>query len=138
MKKRYAMTLMEIMIVIFIITTIVGVLGVNMKGSMEKGKAFKSVQGGRQIYEVLTMELAQGNCTEDELRKETANVLRSSGLVRNPDQLLKDGWGQPFTITCQSGEIRVRSPRYEEYATKKSLELEPFMLAANESTEPKN
>lgn len=127
MKKRYAMTLMEIMIVIFIITTIVGVLGVNMKGSMEKGKAFKSVQGGRQIYEVLSMELSQGNCTEDDLRENTESVLANSGLVRKADQLMKDGWGNSYKITCNNGEIRVRSTKYEAYAKKKNIELEPFM-----------
>ena len=127
MKKRYAMTLMEIMIVIFIITTIVGVLGVNMKGSMEKGKAFKSVQGGRQIYEVLTMELAQGNCDEKEVRDHPETVLANSGLVRKAEQLLKDGWGKPYEITCKNGDVRIKSTKYEEYAKKKNLELEPFM-----------
>ena len=98
-----------------------------MKGSMEKGKAFKSVQGGRQIYEVLTMELAQGNCDEKEVRDHPETVLANSGLVRKAEQLLKDGWGKPYEITCKNGDVRTKSTKYEEYAKKKNLELEPFM-----------
>ncbi|MDX8430865.1 MAG: type II secretion system protein [Candidatus Algichlamydia australiensis] len=129
MKKRFAMTLMEIMIVIFIITTIVGVLGVNMKGSMEKGKAFKSAQGSRQIYEILTMEYAQGNCTLEQIRNkdEVVRIIENSGLVRKADQLMRDGWGSEYEITCNNEDIRVHSTKYDEYARKKNIELESFM-----------
>ena len=41
-KSKKAMTLLEVMIVIFIIGIISSVIGYNMKGSLEKAKAFKT------------------------------------------------------------------------------------------------
>ena len=42
MQKKRALTLLEIMIVIVLIGIIGSVIGVNMKGSLDAGKAFKS------------------------------------------------------------------------------------------------
>ena len=41
-KKQYALTLIEIMIVIVLIGLIGSVIGANMKGSLDEGKAFKT------------------------------------------------------------------------------------------------
>ncbi len=62
-KTRRAMTLLEIMIVIFIIGIISSVIGYNMKGSLEKAKAFKTTEGIKKITEIFELELAQGTTT---------------------------------------------------------------------------
>ena len=81
-KKKQPMTLLEIMIVIFIIGIIGSVIGYNMKGSLEEGKAFKSKEGSRQVYEILTLEVAKG--TEmSEITSKTAEVLEASEWVNS-------------------------------------------------------
>ena len=47
-KKKRSMTLLEVMIVIFIIGIIGSIVGYNMKGSMEKARAFKRVRGSKK------------------------------------------------------------------------------------------
>ena len=56
MKKKYTMTLLEIMIVIFIIGIIGSVIGYNMRGSLDNGKAFKTKEGSRKLYEIIQLE----------------------------------------------------------------------------------
>ena len=45
MRKKRAITLLEIMIVILLIGLIGGVVSYNLKGTLDKGKAFAAVLG---------------------------------------------------------------------------------------------
>lgn len=121
--KKKAMTLLEIMIVIFIIGIIGSVIGYNMKGSLDEGKAFKTREGARQIYEILTLEKAKTNKNISNVKK----TLENSGLVRKVDDLMKDGWGKAYTITFEGDDVIVRSDNYNSYAKKKNIDVEPFM-----------
>lgn len=96
------MTLLEIMIVIFLIGTIASVIGYNMKGSLDKGKAFKTEQAQKQIRDILLLEIANGR-TLSEVLKKPKHFLENSGLVRDSESLLKDGWGFKMKIE-PSGE----------------------------------
>lgn len=130
LKKKHPMTLLEIMIVIFIIGIIGSVIGYNMKGSLEEGKAFKSKEGARQIYEVLTLEMAKGLTMEDVTSK-TEEILKSSGMIKSAEDLLKDGWGVKYDIKAtQSGDdIRIISGPYMNYLTKKNRKKQiPFWM----------
>lgn len=118
MKKKYSLTLLEIMIVIFLIGLIGSVIGYNMKGSLDKGRAFRTEQAAEQIRDILLMEIAKG-ASADEVISKKEEYLKHSGLVKDPTKLLKDGWGQPFTITKKSDDdIRVVSRRLQEYRSK--------------------
>ena len=109
--KRKAMTLLEIMIVIFLIGLIGSVIGYNMKGSLDKGKMFKTEKGAEQIRDILMLEVAQG-ASPEVVVKEHARILRDSGLFKDVDKILKDGWNQPYDIGLDDdGEIYVRSSR---------------------------
>jgi prepilin-type N-terminal cleavage/methylation domain-containing protein len=120
MQKR-PMTLLEVMIVIFIIGIIGSVVGYNMKGSLEKGKVFKTEHAMRQIEEILTLEMAKDRIEEKQMneKQKIKEVLKESGLVRNPDEIMKDGWGKEFDITIVNGEVNVTSTNYENYKNKK-------------------
>jgi len=120
------MTLLEVMIVIAIIGIISSVVGFNMKGSMDKGKAFKTVQGARQIHEILSLELSRVGKIDD-LQSEAKALLQDSGLVQNVDKLLKDGWGNQYEIRYVDDDVQVVSKYYTNYAEKKGLEIEEFM-----------
>lgn len=121
-KKKRAITLLEIMIVIFLIGLIGGVVGYNMKGSLDKGKAFKSREGAAKIENILTLQIAQdwdpaSLQTQDNIRK----CLQESRMVKDVDKLLKDGWGSPYDIKVdQDGTVTVTSPKLEEYDKKKT------------------
>ena len=124
MKKKYAMTLLEIMIVIFIIGIIGSVIGYNMKGSLNKGKAFKTKEGINKIYEIVQLEQAQGKTIspEDDLHEKVKELLNNSGLVRKPDEMIKDGWGEVYAFEVVNNELRMISRSYEDYCEKNDIE----------------
>lgn len=120
-KKRY-LTLLEIMIAIFLITLITGAIGYNMKGTLEKGKAFRTEQAQQQLIDLLTICLAEG-ADPNEISAKPADFLKRSGLAKDPDSLVRDGWKQPFQITLNRDKqsFRVRSKALEQYNRKHNL-----------------
>ncbi len=123
-KRKHPMTLLEIMIVIFIIGIIGSVIGYNMKGSLEEGKAFKSEQGSKQVYDILTLEIAKGGRIED-IVENPERYLDKSGFAKNPKKLLQDGWGQDYLIIRNGvDDLFVVSHDYLRYREKKNLDLE--------------
>jgi type II secretory pathway pseudopilin PulG len=64
-QMKRTLTLLEIMIVIFLITLITGVIGYNMKGSLDKGKAFRTSQAKEQLHDMLLLALAEGESMEN-------------------------------------------------------------------------
>lgn len=128
-KKKRTLTLLEIMIVIVLIGLIGSVIGRNMMGSMDEGKAFKTRQARDQIKDILTLEVARG-ATMDQVIATPKTYLENSGLVKKPDDFVKDGWGVPFEIKAdpdEAGNIIVRSDKLVEYDRKKSTKLgQPF------------
>ncbi len=98
MIKRRALTLIEIMIVIFIIGLIGSVIGYNMKGSLDEGKSFKCEQGSKQVYDFLTLQMAQQDKEIDNILSDPEEALRATGFVNRPDKLIKDGWNQKYVI----------------------------------------
>jgi type II secretory pathway pseudopilin PulG len=111
-KKRF-MTLLEIMIVILLIGIITSVVGYNMKGSLEKGKIFKTRQAQSQIKDLLLLEIGSGADIDDVI-KDPHKYIKKSNLAKNPDNLLKDGWNVPFIITKKNdSDIDVKSKKLE-------------------------
>jgi general secretion pathway protein G len=125
-KKKRAMTLMETMIVIFIIGVIGSVIGFNMRGSLEESKAFKSREGISRLYEILQMEMATGRTSVAAIVADPKTALKQSGMTKKLDQLLKDGWDQSydFVATDQGDDIRIISSKYEDYCRSKGKTIE--------------
>lgn len=118
-KKKKAITLLEIMIVIFLIGLIGSVIGYNVKGSLEEGKAFRSEQGIERLHDILLMEAASG-ISISEIIEAPGFYVKKSGLSSNPAKLLKDGWGQPYKLTAKGDyDIAIHSEAYDKYKTKK-------------------
>ena len=136
-KKKRALTLIEIMIVIVLIGLIGSVIGVNMKGSMEEGKAFKTRKGIDQITDILLLEVARG-ATIAEVVADPEIYLENSGLVKNPKNYLKDGWGAPYEIKVSgknSGNIVVSSSNLNKYDRKKKNKTGGSSAVAEEDAE---
>lgn len=136
MRKKYAMTLLEIMIVIFIIGIIGSVIGYNMRGSLDNGKAFKTKEGAKKLYEIVQLESTQDKDLQNEssLSEDIAFILKQSGLVKNVKELMRDGWGNEYQFSIEEGELRFRSAKYDAYCEKKGVNKEyPW---DNEDTSP--
>jgi general secretion pathway protein G len=115
MKKR-ALTLLEIMIVIFLITLVTGTIGYSMRGTLEKGRVFKTEQAKEQLHDLLLICLAEeGNA--DAIAKDPGTYLKKLGLAKDPDGLLKDGWNEDFQISVLGNDLdfKIRSEALERY-----------------------
>ena len=124
-KKRHPLTLLEIMIVIFLIGLIGSVIGYNMKGSLDEGRYFKSDQAAKQIRSLLLLEVAKGASMDDVIGDPAGN-LKNAGIIKNVDKLMKDGWGNDFKVTADGDDIKVTTIKLEDYrvAKKKPKEVD--------------
>ena len=116
MRKKRAITLLEIMIVILLIGLIGGVVSYNLKGTLEKGKAFASDEGARKLEDILNLEIQQGTKTALEIARDKSDdratvkeCVLNSGLISKQQvtKFLKDGWGEFFSIHKVGGENQV-------------------------------
>lgn len=123
-RKKRALTLLEIMIVIFLIGLIGSVIGYNMKGSLDEGKYFKTKQAAKQVRDILLLEMAKGT-PRDTVTANPEQYLKDSGLVKNPNKLLKDGWGTPFAITPEgTDDIKVTTPKLDALLAQKNEKID--------------
>ncbi len=118
-RKKRTLTLFEVMIVILLITLIGGVLGYNMKGSLEKGKIFRSRQAEAQLHDMLLLALAEGKSARD-IEEDPGKIIKELKLAKNPQKLLVDGWGSPFEVKAiyNGSDFSIKSPNQEKYAEK--------------------
>ncbi len=124
-KQKRAVTLLEMMIVVVLIGIIASVIGVNMKKSLDEGKAFKTERAKEQIHDAVLYHIATSDqytlkqIIEDEeiLQK----VLDESPLIKDSASFLKDGWGDRFQIklTRDKHEFAVESVNLNKYKEKK-------------------
>ena len=135
MKKKKAMTLLEIMIVIFLIGLIGSVIGYSMKGSLDEGRVFKSERAIEQIHSILELEVAKG-VSIDVVVANAERYLRNSGMVKDPRKMLKDGWDQPFIISVRAGRISVVSRRLDNFKRAKRERLGTPEPSAEEEEAP--
>lgn len=113
--KRRCITLIEIMIVMFLIALIAGVVTYNYRGSLEEGKAFKSKAAMDKIETILNLAVAEDPSLMDHISSEWVKVIQSSPLVKNANDLVKDGWGIPFQVSAEGNVIHVHSSKFDEY-----------------------
>ncbi len=136
-QKKRSLTLLEIMIVIVLIGLIGSVIGVNMKGSLDEGKAFKTKQAREQITDILMLEVARG-ATVEEVIKNPEKYLANSGLIKKPSDYIKDGWGERFEVKLdgrRTGNIIVKSSRLNTYERKKNEKLGKAQVEDDENEE---
>jgi len=115
LKKRF-ITLIEMMIVMFLIAMITGVIAYNYTGSLEEGKAFKTKNGIEKIKTIVDLHMATSS---SESSANIPSIIESSPLVKNPEELLKDGWGQHYRFDKdEKGDLLVISEKYNEYLAK--------------------
>lgn len=110
--RRRFVTLIEMMIVMFLIALITGVVAYNYRGSLDEGKAFKTKAGIDKLQTILNLAMAEN---PDLSEGNWQDIIRNSPLVQNPDSLMKDGWGHTYNVSIQDSNVTVSSPTYETY-----------------------
>ena len=100
-KKRF-LTLIEMMIVMFIIAMITGGLAYRYVGSLDESRAFKTKVSIERLSGILNLKAADdpaflGNLTGWE------EMVAGSPLVSNPKDIINDGWGQRFQVDVVDG-----------------------------------
>lgn len=100
-KKRYV-TLIEMMIVMFLIALITGVVAYNYRGSLDEGKKFKTKVARNKIEQILTMRIAEDPSLLSGIENNWSEIVKNDPLVQDPKQLLTDGWGSPFVVTVEN------------------------------------
>ncbi len=98
--KRYV-TLIEMMIVISIIVVIIGALGYNFQGSLERGKRFKTETGIEKIQTILSLVVAENPEAINNISTHWKEYIKKSPLVQNPETLYVDGWGKPYQVSVE-------------------------------------
>lgn len=114
--KRRFVTLIEMMIVMFLIALITGVVAYNYRGTLDEGKAFKTKAGIEKLQTILSLAVADDpniNLNGEGWK----DFIKASPLVQNPSALIKDGWGSDYTINydANTGNVIISSAKYEAY-----------------------
>ena len=136
--KKRPLTLLEIMIVIFLIGLISSVIGVNLKKSLDEGRSFKSEQGAAQIRDLLLLEVAKGRSIQKVVEQKEM-YLKESGMVKNVKALLKDGWGKAYVITIKNNnDISVKSEANANYKANRKKKLGPDELDQDQTPDDDN
>ncbi len=106
------------MIVIFLITLITGTVGYSMRGTLDKGRAFRTEQAREQLHDLLLICLAEhGNA--EEIAKNPVQYLKQLGLAKDPENLVKDGWKKDFLISVKNkSDFSIKSESWEKYKEK--------------------
>lgn len=118
-KKNY-ITLIEIMIVMFLIALITGVLAYNYRGSLDQGKVFKTKAAIEKLETILNLSVAEDPSLSDSIEENWQSVIKKSPLVKNADDLIKDGWGKEYRVERNSdGQIEVYSEALNDYEKSK-------------------
>lgn len=109
--KKRPVTLIEIMIVILLIGLIGGALAFNMRGSVDKGKLFKTEQNCLRVYDTLMMEYAKGELTLQQIVADKTKIMEASLLVKDGVKLLKDAWGKDLEIQIDKDNLVIFSQK---------------------------
>lgn len=120
-RKRHPITLLEIMIVILLIGVIGGVLSYNLKGTLDRGKVFRTEEGMKRLKEILELQLETGKYSRADLLGSTDSskakeCVKDSKFIspQNLDAFLKDGWNEPYIITEANNELHISSYRLDQ------------------------
>lgn len=113
--KKRAITLIEIMIVMFLIAIITAAVAINITGSLDEGKAFKTKTNIEKLENILNLMVADDPNLQSTISSDWADRIKTSPLVADPNALSRDGWGYAYQVYVEDGVVHVTSPKFEEY-----------------------
>lgn len=130
-KQNKSFTLIELMVVIALIGIIGGVLTYNLKGSLEKGKVFKTQESKHQIKNILNLASIEDNVSIEEVIENWEHYIRNSPLIQNHEKIINDAWNHLFEVSYYEDNIVIQSRKLQAYYRKHNIipdpEDEPFI-----------
>jgi len=127
MKKRRAITLIEMIVVMLLIATITGAIAYNYRESLNQGKVFKTKEAISRIETILNLELADKPEELGEIQQHWQECVKRSPLVKDPNQFLVDAWGAAYVVTLKHSNdtgqpyFEVESENLKRYENNKRL-----------------
>lgn len=113
-------TLIEVMIVMFLIALITGVLAYNYKGSLDKGKEFKTKAAMEKLETILNLRIAEDPGLLENIEDQWQVEVKKSPLVQNAKDLIYDGWGKVYRVEKNAeGELEITSDGLKEFEEKR-------------------
>jgi general secretion pathway protein G len=114
---RRFVTLIEIMIVMFLIALITGVIAYNYRGSLEEGKIFKTRAGIQKIETILNLEIAKHPGLRSDISNQWQQILSHSAIVHDAKALSVDGWGELYNVALdpETSAVVVTSKKLDDY-----------------------
>ena len=109
-KRRYV-TLIEVMIVMFLIALIAGVVAYNYRGSLDEGRAFETKQNIEKLKNILELEIAKSPSSNYATLGEGGwrKLVEESPLVKDKVRIFLDGWGAPLVVDFKGNDIEIYS-----------------------------
>ncbi len=114
-RKKRKVTLIEMMIVMFLIALIIGIVSYNYAGTLEKGKAFKTQIGIEKLRTILSLHASEFPDSLNDMPSRWQDYVKQSSLVQDQKALTVDGWGTPYQVSVENNEIKIRSEKLDDY-----------------------
>jgi len=109
--------LIEIMIVMFLIAVITAAVAINITGSLDEGKAFKTKTNIEKLESILNLMVADDPNLMSTVSSQWKELIRRSPLVPDANALSRDGWGYDYEVWVdENGVVKARSRKFDEYA----------------------
>lgn len=111
--KRHALTLIEIMLVIVLIGVVGGALAFNLRGALDRGKAFKTEETHKKIEAILSIAAVEDDPTVVLSEWDTVVSISPIVKVKKIGGNIVDAWGNPFDVTIDpdNGSFLVSSAK---------------------------
>ena len=97
---------------------IMGVIAYNYSGSLDEGRAFKSKAAIEKVDNILNIEIAKDPSRLNDIESEWVNLIKRNKIVKNPDDLIYDGWGNKLEVQVEDDKIQVHSKKLDDYERK--------------------
>ena len=102
-KRRFSVTLIEMIIVMMLIATITGALALSYQRSLDKGRLFATKHRVERLRAILTLYFSE-HPDQIGTRSDWPEIINESGLgPPNPLTLLRDDFGEAFRIGVEPG-----------------------------------
>lgn len=120
-KRRFSVTLIEMIIVMILIATITGALAYNYRETLNEGRAFRTRQGIERLEAILTLHMYDHPGETENISRGWQEIVQSSPLggSKESKDLLNDGWGQQYQVSVSNEQgdpvVHVTSKGLDSY-----------------------
>ena len=106
---------MELMVVIVIIGLVSSVIAYNVRGSLNRGRKFRTEQALDKLEDTIALWIPASHI--DRLVKNPVQVLSRECVIKNAESIVLDGWGTMFTFSKEGANgIKIQSKTDPEQA----------------------